>query len=177
MLNFLGSPFSTSSTCQTLSVCQLVCPSVCLSVCMYVCPSDRLSVCPSVCLSDVLRRCLVSDHMCVCAALQARGQLTGAAQARWRHTMGPAGIKSSAFQRVPVPHHLLMQCTAHLSYSPPVHAMHCPLIIFTTCSCHALPTHHIHHLLMQCTAHSSYALSLLCKCNAIVLSRNTTWKS
>ncbi|KAL0049875.1 hypothetical protein WJX82_011534 [Trebouxia sp. C0006] len=33
------------------------------------------------------------------AALQARGQLTGAAQARWRHTMGPAGIKSSAFQR------------------------------------------------------------------------------
>lgn len=33
------------------------------------------------------------------AALQARGQLTGAAQARWRHTMGPAGIKGSAFQR------------------------------------------------------------------------------
>ncbi len=188
-----------------VSVCLSVRPSVCLPVslplclmysgdvwclttCVCVQPCRHggeltgaaqacLSVCPSVCLSDVLRRCLVSDHMCVCAALQARGQLTGAAQARWRHTMGPAGIKSSAFQRVPVPHHLLMQCTAHLSYSPPVHAMHCPLIIFTTCSCHALPTHHIHHLLMQCTAHSSYALSLLCKCNAIVLSRNTTWKS
>ena len=57
----------------------------------------------------------MSDHMCmrVCAALQARGQLTGAAQARWRHTMGPAGIKSSAFQRVSLqpPPHLLMQCT------------------------------------------------------------------
>ncbi|DBA90245.1 hypothetical protein WJX77_003060 [Trebouxia sp. C0004] len=32
-------------------------------------------------------------------ALQARGQLIGAAQARWQHNMGPAGLKSSAFQR------------------------------------------------------------------------------
>ena len=150
-----------------------------------------LSVCPSVSLSDILRRCLVSDHMRVCAALQARGQLTGAAQARWRHTMGPAGIKGSAFQRVRLHlHHLLMQCTARSSRSPSPHATHCPLITFTTCSSNALPTHRVHHLLMQCTAHSShsasampciahasYALILLCKCIAIVLSRNTICKS
>ncbi len=50
----------------------------CLSACLYV----GLPACLPVCLSAVLKRCLVSDHVCVCvcAALQARGQLTGAAQ-------------------------------------------------------------------------------------------------
>ena len=74
-------------------------------------------------------------------------------------------------------HHLLMQCTARSSRSPSPHATHCPLITFTTCSSNALPTHRVHHLLMPCTAHASYALLLLCKCIAIVLSRNTICKS
>ena len=86
---------------RTQRFCQSCCLSICLMYpgdvwCLTTCvcvqpyrltgeltPAEQacLSVWPSICLSFGIRRCLVSGHVCVSAALQAGGQLTGAARA------------------------------------------------------------------------------------------------
>jgi len=94
---------------------------------------DPMSFCLSVCLPNGLRRCLVSDHMCVCvcsptgpgaADRGCAGQVAPHHGPSWHQELClPAGQPAS-----PPPAHAV-QCIAHSSHSPPTHTRHCPLVI------------------------------------------------